>query len=268
MQYVLYADESGTSPVDACYTIGCLLVPVDFLPEFRCSILRLIDEHNLPLGRELKWESIKKNYGMINFMIDVAKMLLNNPSVRFVCQVTWKKHYQKWNRDQEEAFYTSYTMLLKFCADQLNSTIVASIDDKSDSYSKRNEVVQIIANYQLKDRFGCVDSVEKCNSKDEVLIQVADLFTGAINASHNLWLKPDAQIHMGKKIAISKLSKCFGWDALHYDTFPNTSLNIWHFPPNEYRGKPKTMAVKPNRGVSYISRDELYQLLGLSEPDW
>jgi Protein of unknown function (DUF3800) len=268
MQYVLYADESGTSPVDSCYTIGCLLVSKDFLPEFKRSILELVDEHNLPSGRELKWQSIKNHYGIINFMIDVAKILLNNPSVRFVCKVTWKKHYHKWEMDEEAAFYTSYTMLLKFCADQLNSGIEAAIDNKSDSYGKQTEVVQTIANHQLKDKLGHVDVVEKYDSKDEVLIQVADLFTGAINASHNLWLKPNAQIHAGKKIAISKLAECFGWDALHYDTFPNTSLNIWHFPQNEYRGKPRTMAVKPNRGVSYISRDELYQLLGLNEPDW
>ncbi|ELH4197966.1 DUF3800 domain-containing protein [Vibrio cholerae] len=256
MDYLLFADESGTSSVDKCFTIGCLLVPKDYLEEFEVQVNALITKHNLPRDRELKWQRVKKSYGMVNFLIDLTK-LINNSRVSFICKVAWKQYYFNWHKNEEVAFYKSYTMLMTFCVRMLNSTIEAKIDNKSDSYRKHPEVVGIIANYNLKNRLGNIKGVNKCDSKTELLIQVADLFTGAINSSHNHYLNPSLAIHEGKLLAIRKIAECIGWDSLHYDTYPNSSINIWHFPEKEYRAYPKTMEVKINNSVQYITSEAL-----------
>lgn len=256
MEYSLFADESGTSPPEQCFTIGCLLVPHKQLQEFEDSITQLIEKHNLPRERELKWSRVKKSYGMVNFLIDLVKLINSSPA-SFICKVAWKKHYFNWQKNEEVAFYKSYTMLMTHCAKILNAEIEAKIDDKSDAYNRRAEVVEIIANHNLKMRLGQIKQVQKCDSKSEVMIQVADLLTGAINASHYLYLNPEAEIHKGKVLAITKMAECLGWDALHYDTFPNSNINIWHFPYQQYRAVPKTLEVVPNSNVSYIDKEEL-----------
>lgn len=256
MEYALFADESGTSSVDKCYTIGCLLVPCGQLETFEGKVRQLIEKHNLPSDRELKWSRVKRSYGVINFLIDIVKLIVSSPS-SFVCKVTWKAPYRLWQQDEEDAFYRSYTMLMDFCARRLNSEIKAKIDDKSDSYGKRHEVVEIIANHQLKG-LGKIESVTKCDSKSELLIQVADLLTGAVNASHNLWLtEGKAEIHEGKIVAIQKVAACLGWQQLHHDTYPNADFNIWHFPKEEYRAKPSTEEVTPNLNVPYVTREHV-----------
>lgn len=256
MDYSLFADESGTSPADKCFTIGCLLVPSHFLNDFEQRVHELIKKHNLPNERELKWARVKKSYGMVNFMIDLTQLISNSPA-SFICKVAWKKHYYNWQSNEEVAFYKSYTMLMSYCARILKSNISAKIDDKSDSYNKRAEVVEIIGNNNLKDKLGSISDVKKCDSKSELLIQIADLFTGAINASHNLYLNPNADIHKGKVLAIRKVAECLGWDALHYDTYPNANINIWHFPEKEFRAVPNTLEIKPNSEVAYISREDV-----------
>jgi len=256
MEYSLFADESGTSAVDKCFTIGCLLVPNNFLGDFEQQVRHLIKKHNLPDERELKWSGIKKNYGMVNLLIDLTQLITNSPA-SFICKVSWKQPYYNWQANEEVAFYKSYTMLMSYCARILKSDINAKIDDKSDSHSKHAEVVEIIGNHNLKDRLGSIAEVKKCDSKSELLIQVADLFTGAINASHNLFLHPEAQIHKGKVLAINKIAECLGWDALHYDTYPNADINIWHFPEKEYRKVPNTLDVVPTNNVAYVSREDV-----------
>lgn len=259
MEYSLFADESGTSSVDKCFTIGCLLVPNNFINDFEQLVQQLIKKHNLPNDRELKWSRVKKSYGMINFLIDLTQLISNSPT-SFICKVSWKRHYFNWQRNEEDAFYKSYTMLMSYCARILKSDIIAKIDDKSDSYSKRAEVVEIIGNHNLKNKLGSIAQVKKCDSKSELLIQIADLFTGAINASHNLYLNPSANIHNGKALAIIKIAECLGWDSLHYDTFPNADINIWHFPEKEYRNVPSSLDIVPKSNVPYVSREDIERI--------
>lgn len=255
MEYTMFADESGTNDGSPCFTIGCLLIPSKQLKQFETEIKELIQKHNLP-ENELKWEGLRNSHGRINFLIDVVRLLLSDNPYVWVCKVTLKAPYQKWANNEEEAFYTCHTLLMTYCATELNASIVAKIDDKSDSYNKQHEVVQIIANYNLKHNDGKVAAVSKEDSKEELLIQVADLLTGAVNASHNLYQNPDILLHNGKRLAIERIAQCLGWQQLHHDTYPNTSFNIWHFPKKEFRSIPSTEGIIPNFGIPYISQDD------------
>lgn len=253
MEYTMFADESGTNDGLSCFSIGCILIPTERLKTFEDEITDLLVKHNIP-SNELKWEGIRNSHGRINFLMDVIKLLLSDNPYVFVGMVVLKAPYRKWHSNQEEAFYTCHTELMTYCARELNSTLVAKIDDKSDAYAKQHEVVQIIANYHLKDVAAQVKSVHKESSKQELVIQIADLITGAITAGHNIFQNPKMDIHLGKRLAIQKVAACFGWDKLHYDTWPNTSFNVWHF-PIEFRAKPRTVALQPVFDVTYVTRD-------------
>lgn len=255
MEYTMFADESGTTDGNLCFTIGCLLVPSDKVDSLIDHISSLLAKYDLPT-EELKWENIRKSYGRINLIIDLMNLIQSSRTLAFVSMVTHKGLYNNWKWDAERAFYVCYTHLMSYCADRLNSEIKAKIDDRQDSYAKHHEVVQIISNHRLKSKVGAVNKVERCNSRTELLIQVADLLTGAINSAHNNFLYGGkAQMHIGKSIAIQKIAECLGWDHLHYDTWPNSTFNIWHF-PEEYRANPKTEILTPNFNVLYVSPED------------
>ena len=254
MGYAFYSDESGTSNKEKCYTIGAILVPEDLSQCFNQFLQDLVTKHKIQ--SEIKWEKISNSYNMMNFAIDLLKELLIGPYV-FTCIVVLKSAYRKWHINQEEAFYTTYTLLLEHCTRELKEIITAEIDGRIDSYPKQHEVVEVISNHKLKNDIGSVAKVTKGDSKERLELQAADILTGAVNAAHHLFIDPQLQIHPGKLLLLKRLSAILGWDALHYDTYPNADFNIWHFPFIEYRSVPATREVMPNVSVPNITFDDI-----------
>lgn len=254
MEYAFFSDESGISSREKCYSIGAILIPSNLNEHFHDFLLGLTTKHRITT--EIKWEKVARSYNVMNFAIDLLKELVAGPYV-FTCIVVLKSAYRKWHQNETDAFYTTYTLLLEHCTRELGAAIVAQFDNKSDSYPKHHEVVEVIVNYKLNKSAGSVGKIVRGDSKDSIALQAADILTGAVNAGHHLLLNPDLQINQGKLFLLEKLSAVLGWDALHYDTYPNSSFNIWHFPPEEYRGYPKTREVNPDLSVPNVEYDQL-----------
>lgn len=159
---------------------------------------------------------------------------------------------------QEDAFYQTYTYLLRHIADRAGQPATIFIDDRTDSYPKRDEMIETIGNHMLSQLAsdGRLIGVQRVNSRESVGVQVADLLVGAINAAHYRQLNPSFPLHPAKQLAIKRLSELLGWDDLCYDTMPSDKFNVWHF-PKEYRATPKTRWVYPANRVPYVSEIDL-----------
>lgn len=263
MKNVAYADESGTSANEKCYTIGALLVPEEQDEQFRNAVVKLGREHGI-VG-EVKWKKVSNSHGLINFGISVLKLIIESDCC-FSAIVVQKSLYQKWQSDKESAFYTTYSQLFKHAVDGLGKTVRIHIDDRVDSYGKQDEVVEIVTNRMLGQASspGNVSEVIKSDSKELVCLQVADFLTGAINTAHHQYLNPSWKFSPGKALFISKMAQILGWDRLVYDTYPNTNFNIWHF-PIEWRADPATKNVKPDTSVGFIAPEELKEYIARAQ---
>lgn len=255
MLCAIYCDESGTTVSDWCYTIGALSVPQACYPKFERCLNNLIATHGI-VG-EVKWKKVGTSHGLINFGLDLLRLILNG-SYCFSAIVVKKSTYRKWAANQETAFYTTYTLLLEHCAKAHAATLNVAIDWRSNTYAKQNEVVQVIGNHKLKKfgRNGALRKVQMADSRSQVALQAVDFLTGAINAAHNVYLKPDVQIAPGKLLCISKLAAILGWKDLIYDTYPNRDFNVWHF-PIDFRCDPQTLTVMPNFSVPYVNARDI-----------
>ena len=253
----LFADESGMSPSEPCYSIGILVVPGGRLDEFDVEFRRLVKNHGV-VG-EVRWTKIAKGHGLMNLAIDLLRYILRS-NLCFNSIVVLKGPYRKWQRGGiDEAFYTTYSILLRHCLNGREGDCVAFIDDRSEKYEKHDETLQIITNRMLNQIAGRakLTAVNQSDSRRYTGIQAADVLTGAIKAAHHLFLVPDLRLSQGKKLLLDRLAATLGWDALHYDTWPNHEFNIWHFPQKEYRGKPRTVRLRPNYDVPYIIAEEI-----------
>ena len=106
-------------------------------------------------------------------------------------------------------------------------------------------MLQIVTNRFLRKLrlSGKVSFVEKTDSRSRLAIQAMDLVAGAITASANAYLDPVFKPNAAKQDLINRFSHLLGWDALHYDTMPGSTPNIWHF-PREYRADPDTKPIR------------------------
>lgn len=249
--YTVYGDESGTTGSDRCYSIGLLSIKTDRIEKLNDYVLGLKHKHGI-VG-ELKWSKIKNSAGQANVCLDLLKMVLKS-SCCFHSIVVEKSKFNNWRSDREHAFYQTYTYLLKNMAKHVKSPIQVFIDQKCDKYDKNDEVVGIIANNMLG-RMGLhrsVQNVEMANSKDHLGLQVVDILTGAVNSGYLKFLNSDLVLSEAKEAAFPKLSEILGWDAFHYDTYPNSGFNIWHF-PSENRARPGTRNIHPNYDVGSVA---------------
>lgn len=258
MSYIIFADESGINPDYHCYSIGALVIPTDELKNFNIQFNELIKKHGV-VG-EVKWKKISTSYGQINFGIDILKAIVKL-NYKYSIIVVKKPDYRKWQKNQEEGFYTTYCLLIydRLRFSKTGQDHLVYIDHRSDSYDKQDEVVEIITNRmlnQIRSKSKLIE-VQKTNSQLYPGIQVVDIITGAINAAHNRYLNPGMQLNKGKQILIDRLSNILGWDDLCYDTYPDEEFNIWNFPWETYRATPATKKIIYDFSVPLLSRGDL-----------
>ncbi len=195
----------------------------------------------------------------MNLSIDLLRYILQS-GLCFNSIVVRKSLYNKWqNGPQDQAFYTTYSYLLKHCLKGQTGDYLAFIDDRSESYEKHDEALQVITNRMLNKIAGQanITAVNQSDSKKYQGIQAADLLTGAIKAAHHLYLDQDCPISPGKELLLNRLAATLGWDALHYDTWPNQKFNIWHFPQEGYRAIPGTKTPQPIFNVPYVTAADI-----------
>jgi hypothetical protein len=259
MKRVAFADESGIDGRANCYSIGAVSVDADRLEAFEEFFKSKLLEHGVQ--GEAKWTRVRMSHGLINFALDALCSILRSDSASFDVIVVNTSLFRNWTLrlvNQETAFYQTYTYLLRHLASRSKDTADVYIDDRSDSYAKRHEVVEKIGNHMLQKLAskGRLGAVSKVRSREYVGIQIADMLTGAINAAHSLRINPKLPINPGKRLAIERLAEVLGWDDLCYDTMPSDKFNIWHF-PIEYRSSPKTQTIKLAEEIRYVSSVDL-----------
>ena len=253
-----FADESQTHGSTKCYGIGVFSIESSRSATFEVWFEQLRRKHNI-IG-ELKWQSIGNRFSDINLIIELTDQILRSQGGYFDVIVVNTALYNKWMKrdgDREEAFYVTYTELLKFAAGRGTKISEIFIDDRADSYHLHHEAMEIIGNRMLAQcsASGRLGRVRKVPSVLTPGVQVADLLTGLVVAGHARKLDPRIRINNGKRIAIERVARVLGWDDICYDTFPNEKFNIWHF-PIEYRRTPKTMQLSPCF-PEYVSREDL-----------
>jgi len=262
MKRLAFEDESGTDGRTSCYSIGVLSIDADRFDAFNEFFNSKLLEHGVQ--GEAKWTRVRMSHGLINFTLDALASILRSDSASFDVIVVNTNLFRNWALrlvTNETAFYQTYTYLLRHIANRAKATADVYIDDRSDAYAKRNEVIERIGNRMLQrlSSKGRLESVSKVSSGNYVGIQIADLLTGAINAAHSLKLNSKLPIHPGKRLAIKRLAEMLGWDDLCYDTIPSEKFNIWHF-PIEYRSFPRTQAINPTGTIRYISSVDLLKI--------
>lgn len=252
----LFCDESGTNKNDACYSIGALSIPHSKLPNFNSVMSSLASQHGIQ--SEVKWEKVRNSHGLINFGLDCLKRTIpGSPQLSVI--VVHKGKYRKWSEgDREEAFYTTYSLLLKGLLSSKDHSAEVLLDDRNDSYPKQEEVLQIVTGNMLRQIGSATDisSLTKEDSRKHWGLQLVDLIAGAVDCAHNLYLNPSAQVSPGKLLFIERFSSILGWDRLVYDTYPNSEFNIWHF-PSEYRADPESRHIDFDSSVPFVTAEDL-----------
>ncbi|MGE0060356.1 MAG: DUF3800 domain-containing protein [Dehalococcoidia bacterium] len=242
MKRLAYCDESGTQSGNRCYGIGAFVLSQGELAVLEEQIAGIYEEHGI--NYELKWTRFKNYRADIEAACAAINLLLNS-GVAFYSIVVEKATFRRWPRHEEEAFYMTYQFLAGHVAKAGPGDFECLIDERSDAYARRPEVMKLITNYRSSRVAGAAEllNVRMVDSKVHRLVQLVDVLVGAVTAdTHRTLVGNSPELNPGKEEVIRRLASLIGWDRLHYDTYPNHEFNVWHFPP-EFRARPATREV-------------------------
>lgn len=245
MNYRFFTDESGTHSLNApIFSIGGFVLEeeqVESIEEALDSICR-----SYLVESELKWTAMGRHRSIqTQELAEDAARALFAAGARFHAIVVNKRTFRLWQGDREEAFWRAYGLLTQNVTERLQTAVRMSVDDRSDRYPRRHEVLQIVSNHSLRknSRPGSVASVDRIDSRSSRIVQMADILVGAITADTTEYIDPHLVVAPRKREVSGMLASILGWDRLWYDTMPNEHVNVWHFPPDGFRGLPETSEV-------------------------
>jgi hypothetical protein len=193
LKFDIYCDESrpdllgSKSPPAQFMVIGSLWLATEHREEFKVAIHELRDRHKV--GGEFKWQKVTPS--RIAFYQDLIDWFFaQGDSLRFRCIAV---EHQKVNllkfhhSDQELGFYKFYYQMLHHWILDCNEYSVFC-DFKSNRQPDRLHVLRrCLAASNLSSQ---VAAVQATRSTESVLIQLADVLTGAAAAKLNASLHP------------------------------------------------------------------------------
>lgn len=211
MNVEIYCDESRpdlltSTDKEAVYTsIGGIWVPADQRDQVKSDIKNIRGKHQI-FG-EIKWNKLSPK--ALPFYCDLVDYFFTNDNIQFRTILIDSHHFnaEKYHLgDPELGFYKFYYQLVKHWLLDFNKYRIF-VDIKTYKIPSRLEDLRKILNNS--NILAEVQFIQSLPSREVVLIQFADLFTGAVNAKFNNVTKSDAkkkfiqriEQHLGKGIS-------------------------------------------------------------------
>jgi len=225
-RFLLYCDESSIH--SARYMlIGGIWLPQNFESSLRASLKEVRQSFNMTA--EFKWTKVSQTkLPAYQAWVDC---FLNNSDINFRSIVidTQLLDHQTYNKgDQELGFYKFYYQLVSRNIQATNLYWLYT-DERNNRKKNRLEVLRIVTNrfWKKKADIEPLRAVEPRPSHSEDLLQLTDVFLGAIGYAWNGYKNSPAKLEL-----IAYIAKRLGWPSLQVATPPYfTRFNIWQWRP-------------------------------------
>lgn len=184
--YNIYCDESRIeNPRSENMIIGALLVPRKKKKNVAKKLKRIFQKHNF--NYELKWTKVHKKY--LGFYKEIIDFFCDEINLNFRCIVVNKNEVklEKYhNNDPELAFFKFYYLMLRVKLLNQNKYYVFLDKKPTRDKNRARALHAYLDSYILWNKTECgIKHFQAYNSKDNVLIQLADFFTGIMGFACN-----------------------------------------------------------------------------------
>jgi len=230
--YNIYCDESSIENIQNPYmVIGALFMRRELRDDIKTKIKALKAKHDY--RGEIKWT--KTTQRLLPLYKEVVDLFLEYGAddLEFHCIKVERvkvKYELYHNDDREEGFYKFYYQLLKNKFRQ-GHTYFIFLDYKPTKQKNRVYTLEYYLKYQISKFLDTViRSVTAQPSDKNIMIQLADLFTGAVNFENN---QTDPQ-SVNKKELVAYLASKLGKNNLKYCSYPSDrKFNIFCIEPGK-----------------------------------
>jgi len=202
-EYNIYCDESCHLENDGINTmvLGAMWCPKIKRKEIFTRIREIKENHGLPKNFEIKWNKVSSS--KINFYKNLIDYFFDDDDIYFRALVVPNKNelkHDEYNQTHDEFYYKMYFDLLKviFAPDD-SYNIYIDIKD-TQSQEKVDKLTEVLRNnrYDFEDKI--IRKVQQVDSKEVELLQLADLFIGAVGYVNRGLTTSESKLKLIKRI--------------------------------------------------------------------
>lgn len=196
----VYCDESrpevifGDKSKDRYMVIGGVWIPYSYRNDVKDKFKCLKSEYGV--NGEVKWNNVSPS--KLDFYLQIIDLFFQNP-VQFRCIVVDSKRVDIHNYhddDNELGFYKFYYQMLIHWLNEREDYWIY-LDYKKNKLPNRLHTLKNILNNST---FSVVKSVQAIDSKQSVLIQMADLLIGAVGYKYHNLTGSEAKLKLIERI--------------------------------------------------------------------
>lgn len=222
-EYNIYCDESCHLEHDnyRFMVLGGIKCPKSSRKKITREIQELKKEYGLGKYNEIKWQSISKN--KIDFYIKLVEYFFNNEELTFRAVIVDKNQVQlEENQKFIDFYYKMYFYVLSWLITpkSKNNVYLDKVDSKS--IYRINKLHNVLCNSQYDFDMQSVVKLQNVTSYECELLQLTDLFIGAISYTNR-----ELDASKAKLAVIDKIIENSGYDLKKSTIFGERKFNIF-----------------------------------------
>lgn len=224
----IYCDESCHLEKDGndIMVLGCVSCEISQVKKVNQDIRRFKEKHGLSADLEVKWSKVGP--GKLDFYLNLIDYFFDNRYINFRAVIASGKHYlshEDFNQTHDDWYYKMYFYLLREVIDvQKQYRIFVDIKDTRSAEKIRN--LKDVLNYSLYKFYDeVIIDIQSVRSHEVGIIQLTDLFIGALSYLNRNLTSNDAKLTL-----IKRIQDCTGFNLKTSTSKWEDKLNIfvWH----------------------------------------
>jgi len=204
MDFKLYCDESRhilSDKLNKFMVIGAIRIPAEYQRKIEAEIKRL--KYKYKYFSEIKWRKV--SYNNKNFYLDLITYFFSNDFIDFRCIVINKEKIKNniFSQTNQVFFYKMYFLLLKAKVKRFSSNFFIYIDEKDCHAHKYCIKLQEYLKNKVHNFINKINIfISPIASKDAILVQLTDLFIGAVGYQFNNFYQNRGKIEICKNLCL------------------------------------------------------------------
>lgn len=230
--YNIFCDESCHLESDgsAVMVLGALMCAEDMRKQHNQNIRELKEKYGISSWNELKWTKVSS--GKMGFYEELIDYFLCNSDIKFRACVAPKDKldHEYYCQTHDEWYYKMYYNLLKKMIGNESYKIYLDIKDTLGG-KKVSKLREILAYSHGDYSYSKIKGIYQIRSHESELIQLADLFIGALGYYHRGFYDT-SNLKKGKQQIVYLLQRKAAVDFSRTSPYSREKFNIFIWEPN------------------------------------
>lgn len=229
MKYNIYCDESCHLEHDGekYMVLGGIICEKNHRKIIRNNIIEIKRKHNLKEKAEIKWNKVSPS--KLAYYKELVDYFFESDLLRFRAMIIDKTqiNHKKFNQTHDDWYYKMYYELLKNLAEPKANNYIY-LDIKDTKSARKVEGVKNYLNIKMNEyEYEPIKHIQSINSQESSIMQLADLFIGAIGYRNREIFNKDSSSSAKAELMNYIISKS-GYSLLKSTWLSEKKFNLFH----------------------------------------